>query len=54
MTGDLLAQMAFMQTVWGMRKVPYLAVRPVNHSGETPIKAHGSSRTLLQAGIGRV
>lgn len=38
MTGDPLAQMAFMQTVWGMRKAPYLAVRPVNHSGETPVK----------------
>lgn len=53
MTGDPLAQMAFMQTVWGMRKAPYLAVRPVNHSGETPVKARGSSRTPLQAGIGR-
>ena len=35
-TGNPLAQMAFMQVVWGMRKSPYLAVRPVNHSGERP------------------
>ncbi len=37
-TGDPLAQMAFMQTVWGLRKEPYLAVRPLNHSRETPSK----------------
>ena len=35
-TGNPLAQMAFLQVVWGMRKQPYLAVRPVNHSGERP------------------
>ena len=37
MTGDPLAQMAFMQVGWGVRKQPYLAVRPLNHSGETPV-----------------
>ena len=35
-TGYAKAQMAFMQVVWGVRKHPYLAVRPVNHSGERP------------------
>ena len=35
-TGFAKAQMAFMQVVWGIRKHPYLAVRPVNHSGERP------------------
>lgn len=35
-TGYAKAQMAFMQVVWGIRKQPYLAVRPVNHSGERP------------------
>lgn len=37
-TGLPLAQMAFMQVVWGLRKAPYIAVRPLNHSGETPSK----------------
>lgn len=37
-TGLSLAQMAFMQVVWGIRKKPYIAVRPLNHSGETPSK----------------
>ncbi len=35
-TGLPLAQMAFMQCVWGFRKAPYIAVRPLNHSSETP------------------
>ena len=35
-TGKPLASMAFMQTVWGQRKEPFIAVSPLNHSGETP------------------
>ncbi len=35
-TGKPLAPMAFMQTVWGLRKKPFLAVRPLNHAGERP------------------
>lgn len=37
-TGFPLASMYFMQVVWGMRKKPFLAVQPVNHSGEIPSK----------------
>ncbi len=37
-TGKPLAQMAFMQTVWGLRNKPFIAVRPLDHSGETPSK----------------
>ena len=36
-TGLPLAQMAFMQTVWGLRKEPYIGVRPLNHANETPV-----------------
>ena len=36
LTGKPLASMAFMQTVWGMRKEPFIAVSPLNHAGETP------------------
>ena len=35
-TGIPLAQMAFMQVVWGLRERPYICVRPLNHAGETP------------------
>lgn len=35
-TGKPLASMGFMQVVWGLRKEPYLAVRPLNHAGERP------------------
>lgn len=35
-TGLPLAQMAFLRVAWGLRKEPYLAVRPLNHAGETP------------------
>ena len=38
-TGYPKAQMAFMQVVWGLRKQPYLCVRPLNHSGERPKKS---------------
>ena len=36
-TGLPLAQMAFMQIVWGLRKEPYIGVRPLNHANETPV-----------------
>ncbi len=35
-TGKPLASMYFMQIVWGLRKKPFIGVRPVNHSGEAP------------------
>ena len=35
-TGQPLASMGFMQVVWGLRKKPYIAVRPLNHSNEKP------------------
>ncbi|MBD5477930.1 MAG: glycoside hydrolase family 2 protein [Lachnospiraceae bacterium] len=34
-TGKPLASMYFMQIVWGLRKKPFIGVRPVNHSKET-------------------
>ena len=37
-TGKPLASMGFMQVVWGLRNEPYLAVRPLNHAGESPSK----------------
>ncbi len=36
MTGKPLASMAFLQTVWGLRKEPFIAVSPLNHADETP------------------
>lgn len=35
-TGKPLASMAFMQTVWGFRKEPFIATSPLNHAGERP------------------
>lgn len=35
-TGKPLASMAFMQTVWGFRKEPFIAVSPLNHASERP------------------
>jgi len=35
-TGKPLASMYFMQVVWGMRKEPFIGVRPLNHTGEKP------------------
>lgn len=35
-TGKPLASMYFMQIVWGIRKKPFIGVRPVNHSKESP------------------
>ncbi|MBR5423444.1 MAG: DUF4982 domain-containing protein [Clostridia bacterium] len=36
-TGLPLAQMAFLRTVWGLDKKPYVGVRPLNHADETPV-----------------
>ncbi len=36
-TGLPLAQMAFLQVVWGVRKEPYIGVRPLNHAKEMPV-----------------
>ncbi|MCM1538533.1 MAG: DUF4982 domain-containing protein [bacterium] len=35
-TGKPLAAMYFMQVVWGMRKTPFIGVRPLNHADEKP------------------
>lgn len=35
-TGKPLASMYFMQIVWGLRKEPFIGVRPVNHANEAP------------------
>jgi len=35
-TGKPLASMYFMQVVWGLRKEPFIAVRPINHAKEKP------------------
>ncbi len=35
-TGKPLASMYFMQIVWGLRKNPFIGVRPVNHAKEAP------------------
>lgn len=48
-TGLPLAQMAFMQVVWGIRKKPYIAVRPLNHSGETPSKGAWQFTNALES-----
>ena len=35
-TGKPLAAMYFMQIVWGLRKEPFIGLRPLNHWNETP------------------
>ena len=35
-TGKPLASMYFMQIVWGLRKEPFIGVRPLNHGKEAP------------------
>lgn len=35
-TGKPLAAMYFMQTVWGVRREPFIGVRPLNHAKEKP------------------
>ena len=37
-TGKPSASMAFMQVVWGLRKEPFIGVRPLNHTKEAPCK----------------
>ena len=37
-TGRPHASMGFMQVVWGLRKEPYIGVRPLNHAQESPSK----------------
>lgn len=37
-TGKPLAAMAFLQVVWGIRKEPFIGVRPLNHANEAPSK----------------
>ena len=37
-TGKPLAAMSYMQIVWGLRKKPYIGLRPVNHYSEEPHK----------------
>ena len=37
-TGKPLASMGFMRVVWGLRKEPYIGVRPLNHAHESPSK----------------
>jgi len=38
-TGQRQAQSYLHEIVWGLRKDPYIAVRPLNHAGETPSKS---------------
>ena len=35
-TGKPLAAMYYMQIVWGLRKEPFVCVRPLNHAKESP------------------
>ena len=35
-TGKPLASMYFMQIVWGLRKEPFIGIRPLNHAKEAP------------------
>jgi len=37
-TGKPLASVGFEQVVWGLRKEPFVAVRPLNHAKESPSK----------------
>lgn len=37
-TGKPLAAMTFLQVVWGLRKEPFIGVRPLNHAKESPTK----------------
>ncbi len=38
-TGKALASMYYMQIVWGLRKEPYIGLKPLNHNRETPNKS---------------
>lgn len=37
--GNITAESEFMQRVWGLNKLPYIGVRPLNHSKEVPFKS---------------
>ena len=37
-TGKPLAAMTFLQVIWGLRKEPFIGVRPLNHAKESPTK----------------
>lgn len=38
-TGKIGAECSFQQVVWGLDQKPYIGVRPVNHSHETPFRS---------------
>lgn len=38
-TGKIGAEAYFQQVVWGLRKKPFIGVRPMNHAGETASKS---------------
>ena len=38
-TGKISAEAYFQQVVWGLRKQPYIGVRPLNHADETPTRS---------------
>lgn len=38
-TGEITAEAYYEQIIWGLRKKPYIGVRPLNHTGETPKKS---------------
>lgn len=37
--GNITAESEFMQRVWGLKKEPFIGVRPINHAKETPFKS---------------
>lgn len=37
--GNITAESEFMQRVWGIKKEPFIGVRPLNHVNETPFKS---------------
>lgn len=37
--GNITAESEFMQRVWGLKKEPFIGVRPLNHRQETPFKS---------------
>lgn len=39
LTGNIGAEAYYQQVIWGLRKVPYIGVRPLNHAKETPSKS---------------
>ena len=38
-TGNITAEACFQQVVWGLRKLPYIGVQPLNHADEIPDKS---------------